>query len=96
MILASYLKPNAGIPTGRIVSRVLVSKGWTQKTAAIHMGGLHYESTFSRGLSGLAPLDLHALLMLDAKVLWKLFRVLLHAKLAVEERELFSEEQRRA
>jgi len=91
MILASYFKPNAGIPTGRIVSRVLASKGVTQKIAAMHMGGVHYEATFSRGLAGLAPLDLHALLMLDAKVLWKLFRVLLHAKLAVEERELFSE-----
>lgn len=89
MIAATYIKPNSGIPTERILRRVLLSKGLSQKIAALTMGGVSYEATFSRALAGLGPLDFHALVMLDTKVLWKFFRLVLSAKLKAEETQLF-------
>lgn len=94
--LAAYVAPQSGVPVARILRRVLAHRGISQKTAAIEMGGPAYEATLSRGLAGLGPIDLCAVMKLDDHTLYKLFRLLHHAKRAVSEQELFHEERKRA
>ena len=92
MIAAAYQFPQSGIPVGRIFRRAVLSKCMSLKEAAIWMGGPHYEATLSRGVNGLAPLDLHAVCLLPMPVLFKLLRLLIAAKLAQWETE--SQEKR--
>ena len=85
-MLTAY-QTSSAIPVGRIVRRAVLSKGMSLKEAAMWMGGQHYESTLSRGVNGLGPLDLNALVNLPMAVLFKVFRLLLAAKLAQWEAE---------
>lgn len=92
-MIGIYVAPQSGIPVGRIFRRVCAAKELPLKTAAIWMGGVHYEATLSRAVHELGPLDLHAVMTLPLPVLFKLFRVLLAAKLKAWETDAQTERQ---
>ena len=94
MIAAGYIAPQSGIPVGRIFRKACASKDMPLKTAAIWMGGPHYEATLSRAIHGLGPLDLHAVVKLPLTLVFRIFRLLLAAKLKAWETEATDERKR--
>lgn len=88
--MAAYVRPDSGINVGRIAERCIKKIGWTQKVAALTVR-VDYEPTLSRGLSGLGPLDAHAMAMWPLKFWWKFLRAVIAAKLRSEEADTFNE-----
>lgn len=91
MVCASYMNPSSGIDAGRLLRKALAAKAMSLKTAAIWMSGPNYEATFNRALSGMAPLDVHAIVNLPMPIVFKFARLLIAAKLKQWEAEVLSE-----
>lgn len=89
--MALYSKPESGIDVPGLFRRARMSKAMAMKAAAIWMVGPSYESTLSRAENGQAPLDLNAVMCLPLPLVFKLFRMLLAAKLKQWETETLNE-----
>lgn len=84
--MALYVQPQSGINVGRIVRQVLHEMDWSPKVAAMHVRE-SYEPTLSRGLTGLGPLDMHALACFPAKFWWKVGRRMIAAAMRRDEHQ---------
>lgn len=90
--MAMYSRPGeGGIDVGKLVRKALVIRGMSAKTAAIWMSGdTKYETTLSLGLNGRGPLDMHAVMNLPTRVIWKIFQLVIRAKLKKDEADTYS------